>query len=68
MKRKWREATPDGATAKTSKAAVGFQYCSKLFAKEKVSKKESHSKGMERIPPECDFTDSGGAFLLVEYL
>ena len=26
---------PDGATVKTSKAAVGFQYCSKLFALEK---------------------------------
>jgi len=25
MKRKWREAMPDGATVKTSKAAVGFQ-------------------------------------------
>lgn len=35
MKRKWREAMPDGATVKTSKAAVGFQYCSKLFALEK---------------------------------
>ena len=35
MKRKWREAMPDGATVKTSKAAVGFQYCSKLFAHEK---------------------------------
>lgn len=35
MKRKWREAMPDGATVKTSKAAVGFQYCSKLFLLEK---------------------------------
>lgn len=35
MKRKWREAMPDGATVKTSKAAIGFQYCSKLFALEK---------------------------------
>ena len=35
MKRKWREAMPDGATVKTSKAAVGFQYCNKLFALEK---------------------------------
>ncbi len=26
---------PDGATIKTSKAAVGFQYCSKLFELEK---------------------------------
>ena len=26
---------PDGATVKTSKAAVGFQYCNKLFSLEK---------------------------------
>ena len=35
MKRKWREAMPDGATVKTSKAAIGFQYCNKLFVLEK---------------------------------
>lgn len=34
-RRKWREAMPDGATVKTSKAAVGFQYCNKLFAEER---------------------------------
>ncbi len=34
-RRKWREAMPDGATVKTSKAAIGFQYCSKLFAEER---------------------------------
>ena len=34
-RRKWREAMPEGATAKTSKAAVGFQYCNKLFAEER---------------------------------
>lgn len=34
-RRKWREAMPDGATVKTSKAAVGFQYCNKLFAQER---------------------------------
>ena len=26
---------PDGATVKTSKAAVGYQYCNKLFAEER---------------------------------
>lgn len=31
-RRKWRDAMPDGATEKTSKAAVGYKYCSKLFA------------------------------------
>ena len=35
MKRKWREAMPKGATVQTSKAAVGFQYCNKLFSLEK---------------------------------
>lgn len=35
VRRKWREAMPDGATVKTSKAAVGFQYCNKLFAEER---------------------------------
>lgn len=35
VRRKWREAMPEGATVKTSKAAVGFQYCNKLFAEER---------------------------------
>ena len=35
MRRKWREAMPKDATTKTSKAAVGYEYCSKLFALEK---------------------------------
>ena len=30
-RRKWREAMPEGATVKTSKAAVGYRYCTKLF-------------------------------------
>ena len=34
-RRKWREAMPDGATVKTNKAAIGFQYCNKLFAEER---------------------------------
>lgn len=34
-RRKWREAMPEGAMVKTSKAAVGFQYCNKLFAQER---------------------------------
>ena len=29
------ELLPEGATVKTSKAAVGFQYCNKLFAQER---------------------------------
>ena len=35
MKRKWREAMPKGATTKNSKAAVGYQYCNKLFTLER---------------------------------
>ena len=35
MKRKWHEAMPKGATVQTSKAAVGYQYCNRLFALEK---------------------------------
>ena len=35
MRRKWREAMPKGATKENSKAAVGYDYCNKLFALEK---------------------------------
>ena len=35
MRRKWREAIPKGATMETSQAAVGYNYCNKLFAMEK---------------------------------
>ena len=33
-RRKWWEAILDGATVKTSKAAVGYRYCKKLFSLE----------------------------------
>lgn len=35
MRRKWREAMPKGATPATSKAAVGYEYCSRLFSLER---------------------------------
>ena len=35
MRRKWREAMPKGATKENSKAAIGYDYCNKLFAAEK---------------------------------
>lgn len=35
MRRKWRDAMPKGATMQTSQAAVGYNYCNKLFALEK---------------------------------
>ena len=41
MQRKWREAMPDGATVETSKAAVGYKCCNKLFARERICKKDN---------------------------
>lgn len=35
MRRKWREAMPKGATTQTSQAAIGYEYCNKLFTLEK---------------------------------
>ena len=35
MRRYWKEAMPKGATTDTSKAAVGYEYCNKLFAMER---------------------------------
>ena len=34
-RRKWRKAMADSATLKTSEAAVGFKYCTKLFSLKK---------------------------------
>ena len=31
MRRKWLEATPEGADAKTCKAAEGYAFCNRLF-------------------------------------
>ena len=54
---------PDSATVKTSKAAVGFQYCTKLFSLEKGSKLEdavrysletvNYCALTEKLPEEC---------------
>lgn len=41
VRRKWREAMPKGATTKTSKAAIGYEYCNKLFALERKYAKMS---------------------------
>ena len=35
MRRRWRDAMPKGATMQTSQAAVGYNYCNKLFALER---------------------------------
>lgn len=46
VKRKWEDAMPDGAAAKTSKAAIGIQYCDKLFSEERrcIVYKTKHRK------------------------
>jgi transposase len=47
--RKWREAMPKGATAATSKAAVGYDFCNKLFALErKLEKLDSATRRIAR--------------------
>ncbi len=47
--RKWREAMPKGATTATSKAAVGYDFCNKLFALErKLEKLDSATRKLAR--------------------
>jgi transposase len=49
-RRKWREAMPKGATKETSKAAIGFDYCNKLFAMEKeLNKKQGGRDDRARL-------------------
>lgn len=47
MKRKWREAMPDGATVKNSKSAVGYSYCNRIFAWEKKCEDFSNEQRKE---------------------
>ena len=35
MRRKWLEAMPEGADAKTCKAAQGYEFCNRLFELER---------------------------------
>ncbi len=44
MRRAWRDAMPKGATTGNSKAAVGYNYCNKLFALEKKWKDVSNAQ------------------------
>ena len=44
MRRAWRDAMPKGATTANSKAAVGYNYCNKLFALEKKWKNVSNAQ------------------------
>jgi len=55
MRRKWREAMPKGATVQTSQAAVGYNFCNKLFALEKKyasmsSQNRKHARQAEAEP------------------
>lgn len=54
MRRKWRDAMPKDATTKTSKAAVGYEYCSKLFALERqfANKSSEERKMMRQVKAE----------------
>ena len=55
MRRKWLEATPEGADAKICKAAQGYAFCSRLFeleqAFEKLSAEERLVQRKEKSAP-----------------
>ena len=58
MRRKWREAMPKGATTQTSQAAVGYQYCNRLFGLEReyagLSDAERRKMRREKAVPLLD--------------
>ena len=47
MRRAWRDAMPKGATTENSKAAVGYNYCNKLFALERKWKNLNNAQREE---------------------
>ena len=47
MRRAWRDAMPKGATTANSKAAVGYNYCNKLFALERKWKELNNAQRLE---------------------
>ena len=47
MRRAWRDAMPKGATMDNSKAAVGYNYCNKLFALERKWKNLNNAQRLE---------------------
>ena len=47
MRRKWRDAMPKSATMENSKAAVGYNYCNRLFALERKWKNDSNTQRLE---------------------
>ncbi|MBR4289375.1 MAG: hypothetical protein IKT52_01895 [Oscillospiraceae bacterium] len=52
---------PDGATVKTSKAAVGYQYCNKLFTLEKkcTDQKAKYRKEYRTVFPKPEAAADG---------
>ena len=58
MRRKWREAMPKGATVSTSQAAVGYEYCNKLFYLERkiasFTPEERRQERQARVKPLLD--------------
>ena len=47
MRRAWRDAMPKGATTQNSKAAVGYNYCNKLFALERKWKNQTNAERLK---------------------
>ena len=47
MRRAWRDAMPKGATTQNSKAAVGYNYCNKLFALERKWKTQTNAERLK---------------------
>jgi transposase len=58
LQRKFEEAIPDGADAKTSKAAIGYDYCNRLFAMDKkwegLSDERRHEERLVNMKPLLD--------------
>jgi hypothetical protein len=58
MQRKFEEAIPKGADAKTSKAAIGYDYCNRLFAMDKnweeLSAERRYEERLKNMKPLLD--------------
>lgn len=58
LQRKFEEAIPNGADAKSSKAAIGYDYCNRLFAIEKnwmeLSDEKRHEERLKNAKPLLD--------------
>lgn len=58
LQRKFEEAIPNGADSKSSKAAIGYDYCNRLFAMEKnwveLSAEERYEERLKHAKPLLD--------------